>query len=180
MMPIGPLMIEHRLTERMIALMKKESSEMEEGQADIQFLGAIVDFFRTYVDLCHHGKEEDILFRSLDCKELSPGHRQIMDKLLEDHARAREMVAGLEMAKIKCSAGDLYSMTKVKEMISEITVLYAEHIEKEDRQFFIPSMSYFSEADRNAMLSEMAEFDRQLIHRTYRDVVARFERRKEQ
>jgi hypothetical protein len=31
MMPIGPLMIEHRLMDRMIALMKEESRRMEGG-----------------------------------------------------------------------------------------------------------------------------------------------------
>jgi len=66
MMPIAPLMIEHRLIERMIKVMKNEVNVISAtGRARPEFIDAAVDFIRTYADRCHHGKEEDILFRQL-------------------------------------------------------------------------------------------------------------------
>ncbi len=38
-----------------------------------------------YADRTHHGKEQDILFRDLEKKELSPNHTKIMGELLEEH-----------------------------------------------------------------------------------------------
>ena len=66
MKPIGALMIEHRLIERMIELMRLERESMSKhAKADTHFIEHAVDFIRTYADKCHHGKEEDILFRQL-------------------------------------------------------------------------------------------------------------------
>ncbi len=66
MMPIGPLMIEHTLIERMIAIAKMGPGRLEnERKADPAFIDDVVDFVRSYADRCHHGKEEDILFREL-------------------------------------------------------------------------------------------------------------------
>jgi len=48
---------------------------------------------------------------------------------------------------------------------------YPEHIKKEDKQFFIPVMSYFSTEEQEKMLQEFWEFDRTLIHEKYKKVV---------
>ena len=66
MMPIGPLMIEHRVIERMIALMSDHLKLLrKEKQIDPLFIEKAVRFIKVYADECHHGKEEDILFREL-------------------------------------------------------------------------------------------------------------------
>ncbi len=73
MKPIGPLMREHRLIERMVgALAGNLKITAETGRIDTNVTAVAVDFFRTYADRTHHGKEEDILFRDLAKKRLSP------------------------------------------------------------------------------------------------------------
>ena len=161
MLPIGPLMIEHRLIERMVALLKKEA------QINLNFIGIAVDFFRFYADRCHHGKEEDILFRALAAKQLSPEHKKMMTDLLQDHVRARELVGKL---KDSHTAGD------IKECIDKIVQLYTVHIQKEDKQFFIPAMDYFTKEEQGAMLCEFQEFDRMLIHEKYKKLVEQIEK----
>ena len=62
----GPLMIEHRLIERMITLIKQKLNQIEStNQVDPLFIDTVVDFIKFYADRTHHGKEEDILFREL-------------------------------------------------------------------------------------------------------------------
>ncbi|MFX1329292.1 MAG: hemerythrin domain-containing protein, partial [Promethearchaeota archaeon] len=91
MMPIGPLMKEHRLIEKMIQLMEKEIGKMKKfSKANPIFIDTTVDFIRMYADRTHHGKEEDILFRDLKKKELSPNHNKIMEELVEEHIWARK------------------------------------------------------------------------------------------
>jgi hemerythrin-like domain-containing protein len=69
MLPAGPLMKEHRLIERLIISMEKELGRMKRDKtADVVYIDKAVDFIRVYADRCHHGKEEEILFKSLSEK----------------------------------------------------------------------------------------------------------------
>ena len=66
MMPIGPLMWEHRLIERMLRSFESEISQIsKQKKVNPLFIDTAVDFIRIYADWLHHGKEEDILFRDL-------------------------------------------------------------------------------------------------------------------
>ncbi|MBN2297153.1 MAG: cation-binding protein, partial [Deltaproteobacteria bacterium] len=61
MKPIGPLMWEHRLIEKMLSLFEKEIQRINDtGEVNPVFIDTAVDFIRTYADRTHHGKEEDI------------------------------------------------------------------------------------------------------------------------
>ena len=172
MMPIGPLMIEHRLIERMIDVMQGQLSVIEkEKKLDGEFLEMAVDFIRTYADRCHHGKEEDILFRELGIKQLKDEHRHTMEELVEDHRWGRKMTARLVEANRRYIHGDVDSISAVTECIRSLIQFYPKHIEKEDKHFFIPCMSYFTESEQEDILKEEWEFDRNLIHEKYRNIV---------
>ncbi|MCK9604768.1 MAG: hemerythrin, partial [Candidatus Omnitrophica bacterium] len=81
-LPIGPLMIEHRLIERVVTLLEKELARIREGnQVNAFFLTSAIDFFKVYADRCHHGKEEDILFDDLQKKMLSPEDKTMIENL---------------------------------------------------------------------------------------------------
>ncbi|MBI5606241.1 MAG: cation-binding protein, partial [Deltaproteobacteria bacterium] len=83
MLPIAPLMIEHRLIEKMIGIIQKEIDRAElQKRIDPEFIDLAVDFIRMYADRCHHGKEEDILFRDLGQKPLSAEHKRIVEELV--------------------------------------------------------------------------------------------------
>ena len=100
MMPIGPLMIEHRVIEKMIALIAMAVPVIEKAvPVDGGLIDTLVDCIRTYADRCHHGKEEEILFRDLGRKKLVEEHRQIMNELIEDHKWGRVKVSQLLQAK---------------------------------------------------------------------------------
>jgi hemerythrin-like domain-containing protein len=178
MMPIGPLMIEHRLIERMIGVMDKEAARIEkEKSADPVFIDAVVDFIRTYADRCHHGKEEDILFRELEKKDLSDEHRRIMEELVREHVRGRETTKSLSLAGGRYAGGDRGALPEITRLMRELAGFYPVHIRKEDKAFFLPVMGYFSPEERQAMLEEEFEFDRTLIHEKYREAAAKAEKR---
>ncbi len=107
MQPIGTLMVEHRLIERMLALMEGEISRIRSsGRADSVLIGSAVDFLRTYADLTHHGKEEDIFFRDLNARDLTPLHREMMEELIKEHLYVRSMVKVLDKATVRYTGGD--------------------------------------------------------------------------
>jgi len=172
MLPIGPMMIEHRLIERMISLMGKELDIMKSSnKANSSLIDTIVDFIKTYADHCHHGKEEKILFRELLKKDLSEDHREIMDELIKEHIIGRETTGKLVEANKRYSKGDMKALPIIIECMSLLVDFYPNHIEKEDKRFFLPVMSYFTPEEKESMLKEGYLFDQTLIHEKYKEVV---------
>jgi hemerythrin-like domain-containing protein len=176
MMPIGPLMIEHRLIERMINVMQRELRRLEkERKANPVFIETAVDFIRTYADRCHHGKEEDILFRDLRKKSLSEDHKRIVNELMEEHRWGRKTTGRLVEANEEYREGDEGAIDTIIECMGALIDFYPKHIEKEDKHFFIPIMDYFSNEEKDAMLNEEYEFDRDFIHLKYKEIVTKSE-----
>lgn len=173
MMPVAPLMIEHRLIERMIAVMGNELEHIKTSKmATPSFINTIVDFIRTYADHCHHGKEENILFRELKKKDLSVEHKNMMGELIEEHILGRETSDRLNEANKRYFEGDSEALPIIIDCISLLCDFYPKHIEKEDKQFFLPVMSYFSHEEKDLMLQEGFLFDQTLIHEKYKEVVS--------
>jgi hemerythrin-like domain-containing protein/rubredoxin len=177
MLPIGSLMIEHRLIERMVSLVEFESRKITETKkVNPVFIDTVIDFFRAYADRCHHGKEEDILFRELAAKELSTEHRTLMNELIEEHVIARKTVSRLENAKESNLKDEVGSLNEISRNLNELTELYPKHIFKEDKTFFYPCMKYFTKNEQDKMLQEFTEFDKEINHERYRKTVAEMEK----
>ncbi len=178
MKPIGPLMWEHRLIEKMLRLFEGEINKIhEENKVDAVFIDTAVDFIRTYADRTHHGKEEDILFRDLGKKQLSPEHEKIMNELFEEHKYSRKVVGKLVEAKERYLKGD-NTVQDVIAYLNELAQFYPKHIMKEDKNFFYPCMDYFSRDEQDKMLDEFWAFDKNMIHEKYTKVVEQLTREK--
>lgn len=165
-------MMEHRLIERMIALIKDALRRIRStGKVDPVFVDTVVDFIRMYADRTHHGKEEDILFRSMERKKISPRERRMMIELIEDHVFGRATTKALVDANTRYRNGDDAALADIVEKIATIVEFYPRHIEKEDKVFFPASKAYFTDEEDQAMLAEYWEFDRKMIHEKYEAVV---------
>lgn len=173
MLPIGPLMVEHRLIERMIALMAAEAKKIRAGQPpDAEFIRVAVEFIKMYADKLHHGKEENILFRDLAKKTMSAEHHKTMQELVREHVAGREKVRALIAARDQYLRGEKDSAAALAGPMEALAQFYPVHIAKEDKHFFIPVMNYFSSAEQAAMLHEFYEFDRKFVHASYRELIS--------
>ena len=158
-------------------ILNKELERIEkENTADTDLLASMIDFFRTYADRCHHGKEEDILFRALEKRPLKPEHKKILDELIVEHGYAREAVGKLIKSRAEYLIGSKTAVDVIKAQIKKIIDLYPKHIEKEDKRFFIPVMAYFDPKELDAMLDEMYKFDMKLIHEKYGNIIQSMEK----
>lgn len=174
--PIGPLMKEHRLIEKMVTLLEKEFKKISENQKpNLSFIDDVIDFVKTYADRCHHGKEEDILFAELKKKDISSKHSKILDELINEHIYARKTTKALLKAKQNYVNGDLKKINGILNYIKKLIEFYPKHINKEDKSFFIPVMDYFEEKQQEEMLDKFWEFDKKLIHEKYEKVVEKYE-----
>jgi hemerythrin-like domain-containing protein len=170
-------MIEHRLIEKVIALLDERSGEASErGEIDPVFIDTAVDFIQTYADRTHHGKEEDILFEALESRDLSTEDHRVMQELVDEHVYARSVVGELVEANERYRQGDGEALATIEERIAALVDLYPDHIAKEDEVFFPAAMAYFDRQEQDEMLREMWEFDRGMIHEKYRAVFERLQR----
>ncbi|MGD8769291.1 MAG: hemerythrin domain-containing protein [Desulfobacterales bacterium] len=169
-------MIEHRLIERMIALIKQKLNQIETtNQVDPLFIDTIVDFIKIYADRTHHGKEEDILFRELNKRDLSEEDQLLMNKLIEEHILGRNTTQKLVEANNRYNNGDKSALTEIVSNLRLLVDFYPKHIKKEDKVFFPSARGYFSEQEDQAMLNEFWEFDRKMIHEKYISLIESFE-----
>lgn len=169
MKPRGPLMVEHRLIEKMLGITSKELALISKnGKVDSVFIDTFVDFIRTYADRTHHGKEEDILFKALEHKDMNINDRKMMQDLVNDHILSRKAVGELVAANRNYVAGDVTSMGVISDKLSFLLDLYPKHISKEDKVFFPNTEHYFSDEELDRMLDDFRKFDRKMIHEKYR------------
>ena len=181
MKPRGPLMIEHRLIEKMFELVRKETKQIEElKQADPIFIDTTVDFVRMYADRTHHGKEEDILFRDLEKKDMGELDKKIMRELIDEHKYGRKMVKELVEAKERYLQGQTDALEVILDKLNGLVNFYPKHIEKEDKVFFPASENYFTQEEQDAMLEEFWRFDKEMIHEKYRSLVKELQEERSQ
>jgi len=172
MKPIGLLMREHRLIERHIKLIEKEINNIKKtNKVNSDFIQTSVDFFKTYADRTHHGKEEDILFRELKKKKISSNIKNTINKLEQDHQYARKIVTNLSNQNNNYIQGKNNSTREITDNLEKLVTLYPVHIETEDKEFFYPSMDYFTEEGQQKMLQEFYDFDKKMIHEKYLQIV---------
>jgi len=168
----GPLMVEHRLIERMLSVIKDALVQIESShRVDPVFVDTAVDFIRIYADRTHHGKEEEILFRDLNKRPLSAEDRRVMNELIEDHVFGRKITKALVDANSRYRNGDDIALAEIAEKLQTLVEFYPKHIEKEDKVFFPAVRAYLTDSEDQAMLAEYWEFDRKMIHEKYEALV---------
>jgi hemerythrin-like domain-containing protein len=174
----GLLMIEHRLIERMIAIIKNTLVNMEsDREIDPVLVDNVVDFIRIYADRTHHGKEEDILFKKMRERSLSADDERDMNELIEGHVFGRKTTRALAAANERYRGGDMSALADIESSMRALVGFYPGHIEKEDKVFFPSARSYFTDDEDQTMLSEFYAFDRKMIHEKYESVVSEIEKK---
>ncbi len=176
MLPVDPLMAEHKLIERMIRQINRELARMQATrQANPKFIDVTTDFFRVYTDICHYGKEEHILFSELAAKPLLPEHRTIIGQLMKEHAFLRKVVKELINSKEQYEHGRQEALPDIERAMGIISTSYTKDIEEEEKHLFSPAMEYFSQKEQGDMLEAITQFDARIIHELYKEKVMQLE-----
>lgn len=151
--------------------MKQIETISETGKVDPLFIDTAVNFFRTYADMYHHGKEEGILFKELSGKKMSDADHSMMLELANEHALSRRTVNSLEILKEKYAAGAVETNKDILEIMKTLVELYSKHIQKEETQFFFPSMRYFTQKEQEDMLNAFLEFDKDFTNKRFQKTI---------
>jgi hemerythrin-like domain-containing protein len=130
------LMAEHRVIERVIAVLESAALRLEQGQAARPglFIEA-TDFSKGFTDGCHHKKEEGVLFPAMVAQGM-PGEGGPIGVMLAEHEQGRSLTRALRAVAERLDSGDPTIAQQVIDYARGYSQLLRQHIMKEDRILF--------------------------------------------
>jgi len=151
MKPTEILSSEHRVIEQVLDCLDQIITGAERtGKLDVASATDALNFFRTFADQCHHGKEEAHLFPAMEAKGF-PRESGPTGVMLAEHEQGRACVRQMQAA---ITAGAVPAFAEAGRRYS---ALLRQHIQKEDHCLFSMADNAFSAADQAALL---AKFER--------------------
>jgi len=134
---IEELLAEHNAVRLTLRILKKITQDTETNGkiSNAEDLEQLFDFFRVFVDRCHHGKEEELLFPAMEQAGVSRNGGPV-GVMLKEHQEGRDLVAGMQSALDRHRAGDPTAARNLKELAEAYIALLDMHIEKENQVLF--------------------------------------------
>ena len=132
MKAIETLMSEHRIIESAIDALTAFADEARRRTADDkEELGRFVTFIREFADACHHGKEEDILFKAM-VEAGFPSQGGPIAVMLHEHGVGRSLVKRLAELAAQPAPWTAQDREALAEAAHGYADLLRQHIHKED------------------------------------------------
>jgi hemerythrin-like domain-containing protein len=136
---------EHGGVKVMLGILEKACDGLVAGKGvDPQHLDQILEFLMVFVDKCHHAKEEEYLFPTLEQAGVSKEGGPIGVMLLE-HRKGREFIRGMNEALPGVKRGDGQTVTRFIRNARGYRELLLAHIDKEDNVLYPMADALLSE-----------------------------------
>jgi len=136
MTPTEALKHEHEVILMVLDAAQREVRAMgTAGRADGGRVGKLVEFFRNFVDRCHHAKEERQLFARMQQRGVAAEGGPISVMLLE-HDDGRRRVASIAEAIPAAARGETSAVAAVRQNLLAYVELLRRHIEKENNVLY--------------------------------------------
>lgn len=137
MKAIQDLKMEHDAVRLTLNVLERIVQRIEqEGAAnDPQHVDQLLEFFTVFVDKCHHGKEEELLFPALE-QAGAARDRGPIGVMLHEHELGRECVRKMKAAFAKLKTGDSLAAADFTRSARDYIALLNQHIQKENNVLF--------------------------------------------
>ncbi len=163
MNPISELKEEHQAVKVTLAVLREIASKLSRGQeVDLGHLNQILEFLITFVDKCHHGKEEDLLFPALE-KAGVPKEGGPIGVMLGEHDLGRGYVRELRQGLEDLKAGIQDAIAQIIENIEKYSDLLLRHIDKEDNILYPIAEKSFSAEENKTLMQGFEEIEEQRV-----------------
>jgi hemerythrin-like domain-containing protein len=152
MQPIKDLKMEHDAVQLTLRILDKICQRIEKSREiiDLQHLNQLQEFFKVFVDKCHHGKEEELLFPALENVGVSREGGPI-EVLLHEHQQGRDYVQAMNAALSQYTKGNRKSVAEFVKTARGYINLLDQHIEKENGVLFPLAEKYLSELEQEKL-----------------------------
>jgi hemerythrin-like domain-containing protein len=152
MQPTALLMNEHRIIEQVLNCLEKILDRCAvENDLDTRSAMQAIEFFRGFVDGCHHTKEENHLFPLMEVNGFASGCSPVAI-MFREHELGRLYIQGMDAAIRSYAAGDAESLNWFIQHAQSYLKLIREHIHKEDMCLFPAANHRLTESDQQQLL----------------------------
>jgi hemerythrin-like domain-containing protein len=154
---------EHEAVKLMMKILDAACGNLKAGnKPHIADFEDMIDFLKVFVDRCHHGKEEQILFPQMEKAGVSKENGPI-GVMLAEHEQGRGYIRGMSQAIADYKSGK----TDATQLLFENVALYIElldqHIFKENNVLFAMADKLFSEEIQNQLFDRFEELEEKVI-----------------
>ncbi len=183
MYPIEILLDEHKLVERVIKLVEKVRSKLKKKkEIPATSFWKLVDFLRSYADVIHHSKEEDILFMQMreHEAELSEKVWDQIGVLIDEHIQGLDLANEMHKAIRDYQRGSVSARKRILRSVTSYVDIMKAHFKSEEDEVFPAMVKVLSKAEKDKMAADFKRFDKIVggtaAHRSYEKIVAELEK----
>ncbi len=174
--PTEELEHEHRIIQQVVGAMAVLVEKLESGtEVDRAVFRDLSEFLQTFGDRCHHGKEEEYLFRLLEKKGV-PISGCPLAVLLHEHEKGRKLMADLRLTFATYVSTPNAGKAALIRTLRSLIELYPAHIWKEDYLLFPMAEKLLSETEQKELSRQFAEHEAEIgqdVHHGFEQLAGR-------
>ncbi len=135
---------------------KMMESDNLEAESLLRYYGEVVYFLKIFADKCHHGKEENYLFKELVDKGI-PNEGGPVGVMLREHAMGREYIAQMSRSL------DEKSIDGFNSAAANYRDLLRSHIDKENNVLFMMADSVLDEQAQSILFEKFEQHEENVV-----------------
>ncbi|MHC1718338.1 MAG: hemerythrin domain-containing protein [Acidaminococcaceae bacterium] len=167
MKPTDVLKEEHQGVKLSLRILEQLCKKINEGKPDekailITEFTKLLEFFKVFVDKCHHSKEEDVLFPALLDAGL-PKQGGPIQVMLAEHDIGRKLVAEMAVALNDLKEDLPNAETRLVHAADNYRELLKNHIAKEDEVLYPMADTRISAFVQQGMIEEFEDIESEKI-----------------
>lgn len=174
--PTEELEHEHRIIQQVVGGMAMLIEKLESGkEIDPAVLTDLSEFMQTFGDRCHHGKEEQYLFKLLEKKGV-PVSGCPLAVLLHEHEKGRSLMADLKLTSETYVRTPGAGRAALVGTLRRLIELYPAHIWKEDYLLFPMTEKLLSATEQEELSAQFAQHESEIgvdVHHGFEQLAGR-------
>jgi hemerythrin-like domain-containing protein len=150
---------EHDIILLVLQAAEREAQAIQQtGRVRTDEMQKMLEFFRCFVDQCHHKKEEGYLFLKL--QELGmPREAGPLAVMLHEHEEGRRKLAAVEEALPEATRGEMTAVQTVRSNLLDYAALLRGHIQKENNVLYPMADSMLTDDDQRMLAEAFAQIE---------------------
>jgi hemerythrin-like domain-containing protein len=157
------LKAEHEGIKLMLGILDEICGRIESDKAvNVQHVEGILEFLKIFVDQCHHGKEEDVLFPALELVGIPKDGGPIGQMLIE-HEQGRQLIGEMTRNQPTGTTEEWASARRFCEASRKYVALLTQHIQKENQVLFVMADTKLSEIQQEKLFDEFEKLEEEKI-----------------
>jgi len=153
---------DHGRIMKLLAVWQKMLGELEHtNQSRQEAFVACIDLVETFVDKCHHGREDEILFPAMESSK-EPGITILIDRLSSEHKTGRSMLEAIKQ-EYKVFSQSNGSAEKLIQLCEGYIDLLRKHIRWENAKLLPVIEKCVSSGDQEQIAARFEQYEQETI-----------------